>query len=110
MDRRCAHDLRLIPTHSIGYGGRDVNDGAGSGDRKGLRTPPNGIRHRASTLRPPSTSFRGAAGGRQPTFPVYLFGQLRNTQALPILIAAAVLLMADTIALVLIADRLRRAR
>lgn len=46
--------------------------------------------------------------GRQPTFPVYLFGQLRNTQALPVLIAAAVLLMMGTIALVLIADRLRR--
>jgi spermidine/putrescine transport system permease protein len=48
--------------------------------------------------------------GRQPTFPVYLYGQLRNTQALPILIAAAVLLMLGTIALVLVAERVRRAR
>ena len=48
--------------------------------------------------------------GRQPTFPVYLFGQLRNTQSLPILIAAAVLLMTGTIILVLLAERVRRLR
>ncbi|MGH2406580.1 MAG: ABC transporter permease [Candidatus Limnocylindrales bacterium] len=48
--------------------------------------------------------------GRQPTFPVYLFGQLRNTQSLPILIAAAVLLMTFTIVLVLLAERVRRLR
>jgi len=46
--------------------------------------------------------------GRQPTFPVYLFGQLRFTQSLPILIAAAVLLMTGTIVLVLLAERIRR--
>jgi spermidine/putrescine transport system permease protein len=46
--------------------------------------------------------------GRQPTFPVYLFAQLRFAQALPILIAAAVLLMTGTIVLVLIAERIRR--
>ena len=48
--------------------------------------------------------------GRQPTFPVYLFAQLRFAQALPILIAAAVLLMTGTIALVLVAERIRRIR
>jgi spermidine/putrescine transport system permease protein len=48
--------------------------------------------------------------GRQPTFPVYLYGQLRNTQSLPILIAAAVLLMLGTIVLVLVAERVRRVR
>ena len=46
--------------------------------------------------------------GRQPTFPVYLFAQLRFTQSLPILIAAAVLLMTGTILLVLLAERIRR--
>ena len=48
--------------------------------------------------------------GRQPTFPVYLFAQLRFTQSLPVLIAAAVLLMVGTIVLVLIAERIRRIR
>jgi spermidine/putrescine transport system permease protein len=46
--------------------------------------------------------------GRQPTFPVYLFAQLRFSQSLPILIAAAVLLMTGTIVLVLVAERIRR--
>jgi spermidine/putrescine transport system permease protein len=46
--------------------------------------------------------------GRQPTFPVYLFAQLRFAQTLPILIAAAVLLMTGTILLVLVAERIRR--
>jgi spermidine/putrescine transport system permease protein len=46
--------------------------------------------------------------GRQPTFPVYLFAQLRFSQSLPILIAAAVLLMSGTILLVLVAERIRR--
>jgi spermidine/putrescine transport system permease protein len=46
--------------------------------------------------------------GRQPTFPVYLFAQLRFAQALPILIAAAVLLMTGTIALILVSERIRR--
>ena len=48
--------------------------------------------------------------GRQPTFPVYLFGQLRFTQSLPVLIAAAVLLMTGTILLVLLSERIRRIR
>jgi len=48
--------------------------------------------------------------GRQPTFPVYLFGQLRFTQSLPVLIAAAVLLMVGTILLVLLSERIRRIR
>jgi spermidine/putrescine transport system permease protein len=46
--------------------------------------------------------------GRQPTFPVYLFAQLRFAQSLPILISAAVLLMTGTILLVLISERVRR--
>lgn len=46
--------------------------------------------------------------GRQPTFPVYLFAELRFSQSLPILIAAAVLLMTGTIVLVLVAERIRR--
>ncbi len=48
--------------------------------------------------------------GRQPTFPVYLFAQLRFAQTLPILIAAAVLLMTGTIVLILISERIRRIR
>jgi spermidine/putrescine transport system permease protein len=45
--------------------------------------------------------------GPDPTFPVYLFGQLRFTATLPVLIAAAVLLMVATIAVVVFAERLR---
>lgn len=48
--------------------------------------------------------------GRQPTFPVYLFSQLRFTPSLPILIAAAVLLMIGTIVLILVSERIRRIR
>ncbi|HEX8025298.1 MAG TPA: ABC transporter permease [Candidatus Limnocylindrales bacterium] len=48
--------------------------------------------------------------GRQPTFPVYLFAQLRFTQSLPVLIAAAVVLMTGTILLVLLSERIRRIR
>ena len=47
------------------------------------------------------------AGG-DPTFPVFLYGQLRFAQRLPVLIAMAVMLMAGTIALTLIAFRLGR--
>jgi spermidine/putrescine transport system permease protein len=47
--------------------------------------------------------------GTQPTFPVYLFGQLRFANRLPILIALAVLMMVGTLTLVLIAERVRRA-
>ncbi len=49
------------------------------------------------------------AGG-DPTFPVFLYGQLRFAQRLPVLIAMAVMLMIGTIALTLIAFRLGRQR
>jgi len=48
--------------------------------------------------------------GGDPTFPVFLYGQLRFAQRLPVLIAMAVLLMVGTVALTLIAMRLRQAR
>jgi spermidine/putrescine transport system permease protein len=48
--------------------------------------------------------------GPQPTFPVYLFSQLRFANRLPIMIALAVLLMIGTLTLVFIAERLRRAQ
>lgn len=46
--------------------------------------------------------------GREQTFPVYLIGQLRFASTLPVLIATAVLLMAGTLTLILVADRIRR--
>ena len=46
--------------------------------------------------------------GTQPTFPVYLFSQLRFANRLPIMIALAVLLMIGTLTLVLAAERIRR--
>ncbi|MDP9468019.1 MAG: ABC transporter permease [Chloroflexota bacterium] len=46
------------------------------------------------------------AGG-DPTFPVFLYGQLRFAGRLPVLIAMAVVLMVGTIILTLIANRLR---
>jgi spermidine/putrescine transport system permease protein len=49
------------------------------------------------------------AGG-DPTFPVFLYGQLRFAQRLPVLIAMAMLLMVGTITLTLIANRLRSGR
>lgn len=48
--------------------------------------------------------------GTQPTFPVYLFGQLRFTNRLPVMISMAVLLMIGTLSLVFIAERIRRMR
>ena len=45
--------------------------------------------------------------GGDPTFPVFLYGQLRFAQRLPVLIAMAVLLMVVTVALTLVALRLR---
>lgn len=48
--------------------------------------------------------------GRDATFPVYLAGQLRFTSTLPVLIAAAVLLMAVSIGIILVAERIRRLR
>jgi len=46
--------------------------------------------------------------GTSPTFPVYLFSQLRFANRLPIMIALAVLMMIGTLTLVFIADRIRR--
>jgi len=46
--------------------------------------------------------------GTQPTFPVYLYGQLRFANRLPIMISLAVLMMFGTLMLVLIAERMRR--
>ena len=47
--------------------------------------------------------------GTEPTFPVYLFSQLRFANRLPVMVAMAVLLMIGTLALVLLAERVRRA-
>ena len=44
--------------------------------------------------------------GGDPTFPVFLYGQLRFAQRLPVLIAMAALLMVGTVALSLLAIRL----
>jgi len=46
--------------------------------------------------------------GTQPTFPVYLFSQLRFANRLPIMIALAVLMMIGTLTLVFLAERFRR--
>jgi spermidine/putrescine transport system permease protein len=46
--------------------------------------------------------------GRDPTFPVYLYGQLRFANTLPVLIATAVLLMVGTLTLILVAEVIRR--
>jgi spermidine/putrescine transport system permease protein len=46
--------------------------------------------------------------GTQPTFPVYLFSQLRFANRLPVMIALAVLLMIGTLTLVFLAERIRR--
>jgi len=48
--------------------------------------------------------------GNEPTFPVYLFSQLRFTNRLPIMIAMAVLLMMGTLLLVFIAERVQQAK
>jgi spermidine/putrescine transport system permease protein len=45
--------------------------------------------------------------GRDPTFPVFLYGQLRFAQQLPVLIAMAVLLMLGTVTLTLVAYAVR---
>jgi spermidine/putrescine transport system permease protein len=49
------------------------------------------------------------AGG-DPTFPVFLYGQLRFAQRLPVLIAMAVVLMIVTVTLTLVAFRIGRRR
>ncbi|HEY3310322.1 MAG TPA: ABC transporter permease [Anaerolineales bacterium] len=48
--------------------------------------------------------------GNKPTFPVYLFSQLRFTNRLPVMIAMAVLLMIATLTLVFISERIRQSR
>jgi spermidine/putrescine transport system permease protein len=48
--------------------------------------------------------------GGDPTFPVFLYGQLRFAQRLPVLIAGAVLLMLGTIALTVLITRLQDRR
>jgi spermidine/putrescine transport system permease protein len=48
--------------------------------------------------------------GPEPTFPVYLFSQLRFANRLPIMIALAVLLMIGTLILVFIAERIRQVK
>lgn len=46
--------------------------------------------------------------GPDRTFPVFLYGQLRFANTVPILIAMAVLLMVGTVSMILLADRIRR--
>ena len=46
--------------------------------------------------------------GNDATFPVYLFSQLRFASRLPVMIALAVLMMVATLALVLLAEWIRR--
>jgi spermidine/putrescine transport system permease protein len=46
--------------------------------------------------------------GKDPTFPVYLYGQLRFATTLPVLIATAVLLMAASLTLIIGANRIRQ--
>ncbi len=48
--------------------------------------------------------------GTQPTFPVYLFSQLRFTNRLPVMIAMAVLLMIGTLTLIFISEKIRQSR
>ena len=45
--------------------------------------------------------------GKDTTFPVYLYGQLRFANTLPVLIAAAVLMMIGTLTLILLSNRIR---
>jgi spermidine/putrescine transport system permease protein len=46
--------------------------------------------------------------GQDRTFPIFLYGQLRFANTLPVLIATAVLLMIGTLTLILVADRIRK--
>jgi ABC-type spermidine/putrescine transport system permease subunit II len=48
--------------------------------------------------------------GRDPTFPVFLAGEIRFTGSIPVLIAGAVMLMTASLAMLLIAERVRRLR
>ena len=46
--------------------------------------------------------------GADRTFPIFLFGQLRAANTLPVMIATAVLLMIGTLTRILVADRIRK--
>ena len=46
--------------------------------------------------------------GADRTFPIFLYGQLRAANTLPVLIATATLLMVGTLTLILVADRIRK--
>ena len=46
--------------------------------------------------------------GADPTLPVFIYGQLRFASRLPMLISLAAMVMAGTLTLALVADRLRR--
>ena len=46
--------------------------------------------------------------GPDPTLPVFIYGQLRFASRLPMLISLAVMVMAGTLTLAFVADRLRR--
>jgi spermidine/putrescine transport system permease protein len=46
--------------------------------------------------------------GADPTLPVFIYGQLRFASRLPMLISLAAMVMAGTLTLAFIADRLRR--
>jgi spermidine/putrescine transport system permease protein len=46
--------------------------------------------------------------GPDRTFPIFLYGQLRAANSLPVLIATATLLMIGTLTLILLADRIRK--
>ncbi|HEX6654673.1 MAG TPA: ABC transporter permease, partial [Candidatus Limnocylindria bacterium] len=45
--------------------------------------------------------------GRDATFPVFLYGQLRFAGQVPVLVAMAVLLLAGTLVLTVVAQRIR---
>ena len=46
--------------------------------------------------------------GKDPTFPVYMYGQLRFSSTLPVIIALAVLMLVGTLVLISIAEVIRR--
>jgi spermidine/putrescine transport system permease protein len=46
--------------------------------------------------------------GSEPTLPVYIYGQLRFASRLPMMIALAVMVAGGSLALALLADRVRR--
>ncbi len=46
--------------------------------------------------------------GKDPTFPVYMYGQLRFANTLPVLISLAVLMLIGTLVVISVAERIRR--